>query len=63
MATPAITLEFVVETLYAGDALADVLAIVITGAVPATAVDVLADENANRLAAVTTPLEFTLPES
>ena len=63
MATPAITLEFVEETVYAGAALADVLAIVMTGAVPATNVDMLADKTVDALVAVTTPLEFTLPAS
>ena len=53
MATPAITLEFV----------ADVLAIGMTGAVPATNVDMLAGENADGLATVATLLEFTLPAS
>ena len=57
MAPPAINLEFVV-----GGACADVLAVVIFDVVSAIdVVDVLADENVNGLAAVMTPLEFTLP--
>ena len=56
MATPAINLEFVV-----GGAYADVLAVAIFDVVSAIdVVDVLTDENVNGLAAVMTPLEFTL---
>ena len=56
MATPAINLEFVV-----GGAYANVPAVVIFDVVSAIdVVDVLADENVNGLAAVMTPLEFTL---
>ena len=43
------------------DTLSDVLAVSKINAVPAIDVDVLADKNANGLAAVMTPLEFTLP--
>ena len=60
MVTPAIVLEFVVETVYAGDVLADTLSVLITVVAPAIDVDMLADENLNGLAAVMTPLEFTL---
>ena len=56
MATPAITLEVVV-----GGACADVLTVAIVDVVSAIDVDMLANENANGLAAVTTPLEFILP--
>ena len=51
IATPAITLEFVVEITCAEDVLADVFPI---------DVDMFADENANGLAFVMTPLDFTL---
>ena len=60
MVTPTIVLEFVVETVYAGDVLADALLVLITVVAPAIDVDMLADENLNGLAAVMTPLEFTL---
>ena len=60
MATPAITLAFVVGVSRAVNML-DVLAVVIVDVTTAIDVDMLADENANRLAAVMTPLEFTLP--
>ena len=49
--TPPITLEFVVEITCAEDVLADVFPI---------DVDMFADENANGLAFVMTPLDFTL---
>ena len=52
MATPAITLAFVVGVSRAVNML-DVTTVIDVG--------MLADENANRLAAVMTPLEFTLP--
>jgi hypothetical protein len=66
MATPAITLAFVVGVVYVEDVLVDLLtdalAVIISAVVCVIdAVDLLADENANRLAAVITPLEFTLP--
>ena len=62
MPTPAITLEFVVAIAYSGDVLADVLSVLITDVVTAIdVVDMLADENANGLAAVMTPLEFNSP--
>ena len=57
MATPSITLEFVVGVIYD----ADVLTVVIIGVVSATDVDMLADENVNGLAVAMTPLESTLP--
>ena len=60
--TTPITLEFVA---YAGDVRADefdgLLAVPITDLVTAIDVDIFADENENDLAAVMTPLEFTLP--
>ena len=60
VATP-ITLEFVA---YAGDVRTDgsdgLLAVPITDLMTAIDVDMLADENENDLAAVMTPLEFTL---
>ena len=59
MPTPAITLEFVVGVAYAGD----VLAVIIIEVVLAIDVVMLADENVIGLAALTTPLEFTLPAS
>ena len=55
MVTPAIALECGVEIAYAGDVLADVLAVLITDVVPAIGVDMFADENASGLAAVMTP--------
>ena len=55
MDTPAITLEFVVGIVSS----VELLTVVITGVV--SGIDVLADEGANGLAAVMTPLEFTLP--
>ena len=62
--TPAITLEFVVATAYAGDVLTDMLSVITTDVVTAIdVVDMLTDENANGLAAVMTPLEFTLSAS
>ena len=66
MATPAIILAFVVGVVYAEDVLVDLLtdavAVIVSDVVCVIdAVDMLADEFANRLAAVMTPLEFTLP--
>ena len=62
--TPAITLEFVVATAHAGDVLTDMLSVITTDVVTAIdVVDMLTDENANGLAAVMTPLEFTLSAS
>ena len=66
MATPAITLAVVVGVVYAEDVLVDLLADVLTVVMSDVvsvidAVDMLANENVNRLAAVMTPLEFTLP--
>ena len=50
---------------YVGDVrvgvLADLLAVLVIDVVTAIDVDMLADENENGLAAVMTPLEFTLP--
>ena len=61
VATP-ITLEFVA---YAGDVRVgvsdDLLYVLIIDSVAVIDVDMLVDENANGLAAVMTPLEFTLP--
>ena len=59
--TPVITFEFVLGAAYAGDMLADVLVVLIFDSVSATDVDMLVNENANGLAAVTTPLEFAFP--
>ena len=61
MATPAITWEFVVAEAYAVDVLTDLLEAVTFDVVTVIDVDILADENVNGLAAVMTPLEFTLP--
>ena len=61
MATPAITLAFVVGVVYAEDVLVDLLTVILSDVVSAIDVGMLVDENANRLAAVMTPLEFTLP--
>ena len=57
MLNPEITLEFVVSVTCA----VGVLTVLIIDSVTAIDVDVLADENVNGLAAVMTPLEFTLP--
>ena len=62
MTTPVITLGSMVAVVYAVDVLNNLLVTVpIVDIVSATDVDMLADENANGLAAVMTPLEFTLP--
>ena len=65
MATPAVTLPFVVEVAYVEGVLVDVLTgvltVIISDVVSVIDVDMLADKNVNRLAAVMTPLEFTLP--
>ena len=61
MATPAITLEFSVGAVCVVDVLTDILDVVIIDVVSTIDVDMLADENVNWLAAVMTPLEFTLP--
>ena len=58
-------LEIIVMTFVVGVAetvvvLTDLLTVVIIVAVSVTDVDMLADENASSLAAVMTPLEFTL---
>ena len=58
--TPAITLEYVMEIAYAEEVLTDVLAVKMTDILPAIDVDMLADVNANDLAAVMTPIEFAL---
>ena len=58
--TSVITLEFVVRVAYSGDVLADLPVVAIIDVVSATDVDILTDENANGLAAVMAPLEFTL---
>ena len=50
-------LEFVVGIAYT----IDLLAVLLINSVPAIAVDTLANENVNGLAAVMTPFEFTLP--
>ena len=57
--TPNITLGFVVGVAYS----VDVLDVAITDVVTAIEVDMLGDANANGLAVVMTPLEFTLPAS
>ena len=62
MNTPAITLELMVGVAYAVDVLTNLLLYaLIIEAVTAVDVDILADENVSDLAAVMTPLEFTLP--
>ena len=61
VATPTITVEFVVGETYAADALTDVLTVLIISAVSDIDVDTLADENANDLAAVMSPPEFAMP--
>ena len=58
--TPPITLEFVVRISYAVDVLAGELAALLTDAVSVIDVGMLADENANGLAAVLSPSEVTL---
>ena len=59
MATPAIILAFVVGAVYAEDVLVDLLTVILSDVVSAIDVGMLVDENANRLAAVMTPLEST----
>ena len=46
--------------MYTVDVLADVMTVVVFDVVTIIDVDMLADENENGLAAVMTPLEFTL---
>ena len=58
-ATPAITLEFMVGVARAVNMLG-ALGVVIVDVVSVIDVDMLADVNANDLAAVMAPLEFTL---
>ena len=58
-ATPAITLEFMVGVARAVNML-NARDVMIVDVVSAINVDMLADVNANDLAAVMTPLEFTL---
>ena len=61
VATPAITLKFLLGVVCVVDVLTDILDVVIIDVVSTIDVDMLADENVNGLAAVMTPLEFTLP--
>ena len=56
--TPTITLEFVVGVAYAVDVVTDLLAVIF---VDVLSVIMSVDENVNGLAAVMTPLDFTLP--
>ena len=63
MDTPGISLNFVVETAYTGDALTNVSAVPKTDVVSGTNVVILANENANGLVAVMTSLESTLPSA
>ena len=60
MATSAITLEVAVGLAYAVDVLVNLRGVVIIEVVRAIGVAMLADENANGLAAVMAPFEFTL---
>ena len=60
VATPPITLDFVVRISYAVDVLAGELAALLTDAVSVIDVGMLADENANGLAAVLSPSEVNL---
>ena len=55
-----IVMAFVVGVAETVVVLTDLLTVVIIVAVSVTDVDMLADENASSLAAVMTPLEFTL---
>ena len=57
---PVITLEFVVGVTYAVDMLVGLLVATIIDVVPAIDIDILADESVDGLAAVMTPVEFTL---
>ena len=65
MATPVITLAFVVGVVYAVDALTDLLllTVIIIDVASAIDVDILDDENADGLAVAMTLLEFTLSAS
>jgi hypothetical protein len=60
MTTPAITLEFVVGVTCAVDVLVVLLVATIIDVVSAIDIDILADESVDGLAAVMTPVEFTL---
>ena len=61
MTIPEITLEFVVGEEDTVEVLNDLLTVLIIDVMSVTDVDMLAAENVNGLAAVMTPLEFTLP--
>ena len=61
MATPAITLEFVVGLTYAEDLPTDLLAVIIIDIIPAIDTDIFFDGDMEGLAAAMTPVEFTLP--
>ena len=61
MATPAIILEFMGSLSCVIDVVTGVLTVLIIDVVPAIDVDILADGSVNGLAAMMTPLEFTLP--
>ena len=62
MTTPAINLELMVGVAYAVGVLTNLLLyVLIIESVTVLDVDMLADENANGLGTVMTPLEFTLP--
>ena len=60
MVNPEVTLEFVVSVAYVVGVRVGVLTVLIIDSVIVIDVDMLADENVNGLAAVMTPLEFTL---
>ena len=60
MDVPQITLEFVVGVAYAVDVPAGLLDAIIIDAVSAIVINMFPDENVHGLAAVITPVEFTL---
>ena len=60
MTTLSITLEFMETVAYVVDVLVDGPTVLIIEVVTAIGVDILAGENGNGLAAVMTPLVFTL---
>ena len=61
MANPAITVELVVRITDTVEMLFEVLTVTIFGIVSFSDVDMLTDENIHGLAAIVTPLKFTLP--
>ena len=65
MVTPVFVLQLLIGVVHAvkvlDDQLINLLNVLVLDVLTAIDVDMLADENVNDLAAVMTPLEFTLP--